>query len=186
MKKIYSSKGENVTLTSAIAKGGAIYVPLAEAQSQLGEAVKEASKRKYSVDPNQTASAAGMRKFASLPAELQDTKTKLACILCVLVARKMDVGRYWSWVFEQTKLLRRTYDFDATCTAQGKDPQYVAEHLVMEGKKACNNIRLNGLNAYDGNIKLFGEPLIPEEYRQLFIKAEHNAAEAPVQEAEHE
>ncbi len=176
--KTNPGKVENVELTNAIAKGGEIYVPLAEAQSQLIRVVNEASKRKYRIDPNQSASAAGMRKFASLPADLQDTKTKLACILCVLVARKMDVGRYWSWVYEQTILLRRTFDFDTTCKVQGKNPQYVAEHLVLQGKKACTNIRLNGLATYNGDIKLFGDPLIPEESRKLFITVANKPTEA--------
>ena len=181
-KQIINGKSEKVDLTNAIAKGGAIYVPLAEAQSQLHEVVKDAKKRTYTVNPNQLACSAGMRKFAALPAELQDTKTKLACIICVLVARKIDNGRFWSWVNDQTALLRRTFDFDDVCKKNGKDPQHVAEHLVLEGKKVCNGIRLDGLATYKGDINLFGDPLIPEEYRKLFSKTSetHKTAVDPV------
>lgn len=183
-KNKLNGKAENVDLTNAIAKGGAIYVPLAEAQNQLQEVVKVAKKRTYTADPNQLACSAGMRKFAALPAELQDTKTKLACIICVLVARKIDNGRFWSWVNDQTTLLRRTFDFDDVCKEHGKDAQHVAEHLVMEGKKVCNSIRLDGLSTYKGDINLFGDPLIPEEYRKLFSKTFEAPVveEAPVEE----
>ena len=122
-------------------------------------------KRVYKVDPNFSAARASMVKFRALPLNLQTTENKWACVLSVLGARHLDIGRFSVWVLDNAQLLLHTYDFETVCKNYQREPQAVAENLVLEGKKVCNDIRLNGLASYNGNIRLFEKRLIPDQYR---------------------
>lgn len=137
-------------------------------------------KRVYKVDPNFSAARASMVKFRALPLNLQTTENKWACVLSVLGTRHIDIGRFSIWILDNAQLLLHTYDFEEVCAECKRDPQAVAENLVLEGKSVCNSIRLNGLASYSGNIRLFEKRLIPKEYRfDKTVKIELDEVEAP-------
>ena len=146
-------------------------MPLNEAQDTLYQSLSDAtSRRRRNTNPFQLATTAAARKFTNLPADLQNSATKATCLDSVLKARRMDVGQYWAWMFQQAKLLLRTFDFEEVCTNLHLEPEYVAEHLVFSGKAACTNVRLNGLASHKGDITLYIDGLIPAAYRKLFMQ----------------
>ena len=105
------------------------------------------------------------RKFQKLPAPLQNTDNKRVCIEDVLAGHPRhcpDPMRFKVWLAGEANMLAdRTWDFQKTCAeAKINDIQAVAQHLVLEGKRVCNDIRINGLAAYGGNIKMFSERLV--------------------------
>ena len=111
-----------------------------------------------------------MIKFHRMPQPLQNTENKKLCIQQAISTHPKWVGdeaHYWAWLADQTKLLTRVWDFNETCSKYGLDPNSVAQHLVLEGQKACNFVRMNGLAAYGERIKLFHQPLIKPEQKLL-------------------
>ena len=127
-------------------------------------------KSRRNTDPIQLLNAQVMRKFKNLPADLQSTATKVSCINTVLAAHKEKCGdpaRYYGWLLSRAAEITRTFDFAEVCKKAGlkaDEHQAVSEHLVLEGKSVCNQIRLNGLATYDGNIRMFRDRLVPEQY----------------------
>ena len=140
-----------------------------EAQPVAAEQPTRRSRR--NTDLMQQLNSSVMRKFKNLPADLQNTATKVSCINTVLAAHKEKCGdpaRYYSWLLSRAAEIKRTFDFAEVCEKAGlkaDEHQAVSEHLVLEGKSICNQIRLNGLATYDGNIRMFRERLVPVEYR---------------------
>ena len=126
--------------------------------------------RKRKVDPMVQLNSQIIKKFRSLPSDLQNTSTKVSCINSVLASNKEKCGdpsQFYGWILNQAELVMRTFDFKDVCKNKDLEghEQAVAEHLVLEGKAECNNIRMNGLATYQGNIKRFREKLVPDQYR---------------------
>ena len=131
----------------------------------------KAPKRVYNVAPERKVSNSAMIHFHMMPQPLQTTETKMLCVKQAISSHPKwvdDEARYWAWLADQTKLLTRVWDFNETCSKFGLDPNSVAQHLVLEGQKACNFVRMNGLAAYGERIKLFHQPLIDME--QVILK----------------
>ena len=139
-------------------------------QNNQQNADDKKSTRKRNVDPMVQLNSQILKKFYSLPSDVQCTPTKVSCINSVLARNKDKCGdpaRYYGWVLEQAGFVKRTFDFMDVCKKNGLEgcEQAVAEHLVLEGKSVCNNIRMNGLATYSGNLKMFREKLVPDHYR---------------------
>lgn len=105
------------------------------------------------------------RKFQKLPAPLQNTNNKRVCMEDVLAGHPKhcpDPMRFRVWLAEEAHMLAdRAWDFKDTCqAAKIQDAEAVAQHLVLEGKRVCNDILINGLAAYGGNIRMFTEKLV--------------------------
>ena len=127
--------------------------------------------RKRHIDQMQKLGTLSTRMFRRLPADLQNTETKVSCINAVLAKHREILGdsaRFYSWLLARAEEVKRTFDFKPVCESKGlsseNEQQAVAEHLVLEGKALCNSIRLNGLATYDGNIRMFRKRLVPEQY----------------------
>ncbi len=133
-------------------------------------AAQQSSSRRRNIDPMWWTTALIGRKFNFLPNELKSTATKLACAKAVVESHKVlcpDMTRYFTWVLEQARRVRRTFDFQETCEALGVNPQYVAEHLVLLGKSRWQKVQLEGLAATisESEIRMYGvSRLVPEEY----------------------
>lgn len=117
-------------------------------------------KRVYKIENEQRLTTMINRKFQNLPAGLQNTENKKMCVDMVLASHPQlcpDPLRFWLWLNDRAKeMVDRTWDFQATCNRLGVDAEAVAQHLILEGKRTCNSIRLNGLASYGGNIRMFG------------------------------
>lgn len=168
MKKINLTSEERAmiqALRNQKAQQGAEDTHSNEGGNTNSKSKEEKPKRTYRQDPFLLAARASMVKFRALPLNLQSTDTKWACVMSVLGSRHIDVGRFAIWILDNAQLLLHTYDFIDVCADCKRDPQAVAENLVLEGKSVCNSIRLNGLASYSGNILMFEKRLIPKEYR---------------------
>ena len=147
----------------------------------LDESPEEKINRKaYELAPEWKISIIAKRRFLNLPAAFQNGAGKEACVKEALSSHKElipDPTRYWIWLVDETRKLIRVWDFEDTCKAAGRNPQTVAQHLILEGKMVCNAIRMEGLAAYGSNIRMFVDPLFEDEF-ELFSK------KATVKEAE--
>lgn len=131
-------------------------------------------RRAYEIAPEWKISIIAKRKFMGLPSAFQNSVGKEACIKEALAAHKElipDPTRYWIWLIDETKKLTRVWDFEETCEAYGLNPMTVAQHLILEGKQVCNAIRLEGLEAYGSNVRMFVDPLFKDEFRIFAGKA---------------
>ena len=142
------------------------------AATQAASAEVKTSSRRRKNDPMQAINTMVLRKFKNLPSDMQTCETKRSCINAVLASHKEkcgDAARYYGWILYQASLVKRTFDFKSGCEQKGltseEEQQAVAEHLVIDGKAVCNNIRLNGLASFTGNIRMYRERLVPVEYR---------------------
>ena len=139
----------------------------------LDESPEEKITRKaYELAPEWKISIIAKRRFLNLPAVFQNGAGKEACVKEALSSHKElipDPTRYWIWLVDETRKLIRVWDFEETCKAADRNPQTVAQHLILEGKMVCNAIRMEGLAAYGSNIRMFVEPLFQDEF-ELFGK----------------
>lgn len=171
MKYSYRNGKSRKAKASAANQNGAASNNGSESMKQLGQQQPEtAPRRKRVVDPMALLDSLVLRKFKALPSDLQNTGTKVACINAVLASHKEKCGdpaRFYGWILGQAALVKRTFDFMTVCEQKGLKgfEQNVAEHLVIEGKAVCNNIRMNGLASYEGNIGMFRDKLVPDAYR---------------------
>ena len=168
----YFRKGKSrKAKASAMNQNGAASNNGNESMKQFGQQQPEtAPRRKRVVDPMALLDSLVLRKFKTLPSDLQNTETKVACINAVLASHKEKCGdpaRFYGWILGQAALVKRTFDFMTVCEQKGLKgfEQNVAEHLVIEGKAVCNNIRMNGLASYEGNLGMFRDKLVPDAYR---------------------
>lgn len=125
------------------------------------------------VEPEVSICTSAMKKFRSLPKELQNTANKRLCIETVLASKKQlygDSARFWNWVAQEAEKLVRTFDFEEVCEKKNLDPGHVAHHLVLEGRGLCKKIRLDGLAAHSTDVVFFGDELIPEDAVKLLSK----------------
>lgn len=141
----------------------------AEQQMQVPEETAEEKivRKAYEIAPEWKISQIAKRKFMNLPSAFQNGTGKEACVKEALSAHKElipDPTRYWIWLIDETRKLVRVWDFIETCEKVGRDPQTVAQHLILEGKAVCNAIRMEGLAAYGSNIRMFREELFKDEF----------------------
>lgn len=139
----------------------------AETTRNEGAASTKTSKRKYNAAPEWKICGIASKRFDRLPNEIQNTDNKRIIINTVLsenVSICPDAGDWWSWLEDQASLLLRTWDFKDTCQKYNLDSQAVAEHLVLYGKKANIEIRLNGLATLGNVIRQYGERLFKDPH----------------------
>ena len=140
----------------------------AATKQQVEETAEEKIVRKaYELAPEWKISVIAKRKFLALPSTLQNSIGKEACVKEALASHKEiipDPTRYWIWLIDETRKLTRVWDFEETCKKAGLKPQTVAQHLILEGKAVCNAIRLEGLEAYGSNIRMFVDDLFQDEF----------------------
>lgn len=129
-------------------------------------------KSRRNTDDNQMVCKLARNMFDRLPRELQKLETKQSCIAAVVDRhneRVGDLGDFYGWLLKRAEEIRRTYDFKKVCEASGlmtdEEQQAASEHLVLEPKSVINKIRMEGLVTYQGNLGMFRERLVPEEYR---------------------
>ncbi len=142
-------------------------------------------RKAYELAPEWKISLIAKRRFLNLPAAFQNGAGKEACVKEALSSHKElvpDPTRYWIWLIDETRKLTRVWDFEETCVAAGRDPQTVAQHLILEGKAVCNAIRMEGLAAYGSNIRMFVDPLFEDEFHLFGKQATVKDASAEVNE----
>ena len=134
--------------------------------------LESSSSPKRKTDPKQILAKQIRELFDLLPPDLQKTETKQSCIYTIIDRNNGkcgDRGDFFGWLMKRAWEIRRTWDFKSECEKAGLSTEEeqiaVSEHLALEPKAIITKIRLDGLITYDGNIKMFRDRLIPEEYR---------------------
>ena len=88
-----------------------------------------------------------------------NTETKRKCIENNISRYYADPLRFWLDFKNETKVLLDSMEFNRYCNEIGLNPEYVAEHVVFEGKKLRNNVIENGLNVLGERVMMFNAPL---------------------------
>ena len=88
-----------------------------------------------------------------------NTETKRKCIENNISRYYADPLRFWLDFKNETKVLLDSMEFNRYCNEIGLNPEYVAEHVVYEGKKLRNNVIENGLNVLGERVMMFNAPL---------------------------
>ena len=185
MKKFILSAEELNIITALREKG------LLNTQGKTSEQQKDNNNanggktRKYSVSPFFRVAASGMRQYGNVPDARKNTATKRACLdMAVSLSKHYpDAVRFWQDLLHECKALLDSMRFHQECKAWGLNPEYVAQHITVEGKSKVNRVLKEGLHAgYGENAKLFVTPLynvviIPETN----MEAQPAIAEAPVE-----
>lgn len=193
-QKHYSARKRNSFRTYKVAESthsneGGNKPAANEQQTQQSEETAEERivRKAYELAPEWKISSIAKKKFMALPSDLQNGAGKEACVKEALNGHKElipDQTRYWIWMIDETRKLIRVWDFVETCEAVGRDPQTVAQHLILEGKMVCNAVRMEGLAAYGSNIRMFEKRLFQDEFKLFGNLA--TVKEAPVANDEEE
>ena len=89
-----------------------------------------------------------------------NTETKRKCIEENIKKYYADPLRFWLDFKNETKVLLDSMEFNRYCNEIGLNPEYVAEHVVYEGKKIRDDVRDNGLASVLGEqVMMFNAPL---------------------------
>ena len=89
----------------------------------------------------------------------KNTETKRKCIEENIKKCYADPLNFWLDFKDETKVLLDSMEFNRYCNEIGLNPEYVAEHVVYEGKKLRNNVIENGLNVLGERVMMFNAPL---------------------------
>ena len=88
-----------------------------------------------------------------------NTETMRKCIEENIKRYYADPLRFWLDFKNETKVLLDSISFNRDCANLGLVPENVADHIVYEGKKLCNNVRETGLNVLGEQVMKFNAPL---------------------------
>lgn len=165
--------GKNISLSDA--EFALISTILSKNNTEAAQPASPTKTRKNIISAEWKICSAAKRKFMSLPQSLRNTTNKVQCIEDVLnrSTEIIDSTRWWTWLEQEKTNLTRVFDFENYCKELNLEPEYVAEHLVFEGKKVTNYIRMNGLKMYDStncpfekkaNIRMFTEALYDDKF----------------------
>ena len=99
-----------------------------------------------------------------------NTETKRKCIENNISRYYADPLRFWLDFKNETKVLLDSMEFNRYCNEIGLNPEYVAEHVVFEGKTIRNQVRDNGPKSVLGErVMMFNAPLYVDA-EELYMK----------------
>lgn len=162
MTKIKLS-AEELSIISALREKGLLNTQEKTSEQQKDNKNANGGKtRKYSVSPFYRVAASGMRQYENVPDARKNTATKRACLdMAVSLSKHYpDAVRFWQDLLHECRALLDSMRFHQECKAWGLQPDYVAQHITVEGKSKVNRVLKEGLHAgYGENAKLFVTPL---------------------------
>lgn len=89
-----------------------------------------------------------------------NTETKRKCIENNISKYYADPLRFWLDFKNETKVLLDSMEFNGYCKEIGLNPEYVAQHVVYEGKTIRGQVRDNGPKSVLGEqVMKFNAPL---------------------------
>lgn len=162
------------TITITDAEYALISTILGKNNTESAQSTSTTKTRKNNISAEWKICSAAKRKYMALPDNLHNSTNKLYCIEEALYRNEYaDSTRWWTWLESEITNLTRVWDFNDYCTKLNLVPRNVAEHLVLEGKRVSNYIRMNGLEMYDSpnctiekkaNIRMFTEALFDDKF----------------------
>ena len=100
----------------------------------------------------------------------QNTETKIKCIKANITSRHYpDALDFWLHFQDEANVLLDSKRFCRECKEKGLNEQYIAEHLVFEGKKAVANVLKDGVKSFGERVMKFNAPLFHDE-EKLYTK----------------
>ena len=94
---------------------------------------------------------------------VQDTETKRICIERNISAFYSDPLRFWTEFKDEVNDLLDSVRFNTYCKDNGLNKNYVAEHVVFEGRSTKNNVWKNGLGVLGETVRMFNAPLYKDD-----------------------
>lgn len=94
---------------------------------------------------------------------VQDTETKRICIERNISAFYSDPLRFWTEFKDEVNDLLDSVRFNTYCRDNGLNKNYVAEHVVFEGRSTKNNVWKNGLGVLGETVRMFNAPLYKDD-----------------------
>lgn len=118
---------------------------------------KNAPKRKNKVQPVYAVLTKARKQYA----QQVDKKVgnKIKCIEANIAPHYADPLRFWLDFKTEAYVLLDSKRFCSDCDKKKANPEYVAEHLVFEGKKVVAKVLKEGVVNYGENIVKFNAPL---------------------------
>lgn len=114
-----------------------------------------------------------------------NTETKRKCIEQNISRFYDDPLRFWLDFKNETRVLLDSIEFNGYCEKLRLNPEYVAQHVVYEGKSVKNRVRDYGLDSVLGaQVMKFNAPLYVDTeglYRKQITEGSENRQTAVVE-----
>lgn len=94
---------------------------------------------------------------------VQDTDTKRICIERNIPALYSDPLRFWTEFRDEVNDLLDSIKFNNYCSENALMPEYVAEHVVFEGRSTKNDVWRKGLGILGETVRMFNAPLYKDD-----------------------
>ena len=95
----------------------------------------------------------------------KNTETKQECIVyCVTPNLYADAPRFWEEYRIAVEAILDSKKFEKNCNEANLNPQYVAEHLVMEGRAMVRKVLAEGFAPLKGRERYFTAPILKTEF----------------------
>lgn len=96
---------------------------------------------------------------------LKDTKIKQECIVyCITPNLYADAPRFWEEYRIAVEAILDSKKFEKNCNDAKLNPQYVAEHLVMEGRAMIRTVLAEGFAPLKGRERYFTSPILKNDF----------------------
>jgi len=135
-------------------------------------------KRKNKIQPVYAVLTKARRQFARQVNK--NTETKIKCIEANVASHYADPLKFWLDLKTEANALLDSKRFCSECESKKAKPEYVAEHLVFEGKKVVAKVLKEGVINYGENIIKFNGSLFIDK-ENLYVK-ETSESPSPEQE----
>ena len=95
----------------------------------------------------------------------KNTETKQECIVyCITPNLYADAPRFWEEYRIAVEAILDSKKFEKNCNEANLNPQYVAEHLVMEGRAMIRKVLAEGFAPLKGRERYFTAPILKTEF----------------------
>ncbi len=96
---------------------------------------------------------------------LKNTQIKQECIVyCITPNLYADAPRFWEEYRIAVEAILDSKRFERNCIDAKLNPQYVAEHLVLEGRAMIRRVLTGGFAPLKGRERHFTAPILKAEY----------------------
>ena len=101
----------------------------------------------------------------------KNASMKNRCIANNITGHYDDPQKFWlEFETQKAEILDRS-SFVRNCTAEGLNPEIVAEHLILEGNATVNRVLKEGFASLKGAHKTYTEPIVRRSYTVEYVDA---------------
>jgi len=134
----------------------------------------KSTKRAHKVEPIYRVMAKARTQFKKQV--MQNNETKKLCIESNIASFYSDSARFWADYKKEFEYLLSWRRFESYCNEKGMNPEYVAQHVIFEGKGVKKQILNEEFEkALGEKIKLFNAPLFKDPENLFSNQSEDTA-----------